>query len=384
MKDNIQIPDELRIAVKVIKKAILQSQYRAAKSVNREQLSLYFGIGRYISEHSGKGFWGKGAIKQISEQLHKELPGMKGFSETSIKKMRQFYEEWSVSIRPPMAVELPQVTNRPPTATDLEVVDYESLLHFRQSISGDLNLEEFVSLSFSHHMEILNKTKTLDERLFYIHEAVINKWDKYLLRDMLKGKLYKHQGEMPNNFAKTMPNTQSALRAIGMFKDEYLLDFINVEEIGARDEADIDEREVEQAIIQNVKNFIMTFGRDFTFVGNQYHLEKFGVEQYPDLLFFNRELAALVCVEIKRGGFKPAYLGQLSAYLRILDSEVKKPYENPSIGIVLCKQANKSFVEFLIQGYENPMGVATYKTMEDVRRVLPTEEELRRVIDEEI
>ena len=384
MKDNIQIPDELRIAVKVIKKAILQSQYRAAKSVNREQLSLYFGIGRYISEHSGKGFWGKGAIKQISEQLHKELPGMKGFSETSIKKMRQFYEEWSVSIRPPMAVELPQVTNRPPTATDLEVVDYESLLHFRQSISGDLNLEEFVSLSFSHHMEILNKTKTLDERLFYIHEAVINKWDKYLLRDMLKGKLYKHQGEMPNNFAKTMPNTQSALRAIGMFKDEYLLDFINVEEIGARDEADIDECEVEQAIIQNVKNFIMTFGRDFTFVGNQYHLEKFGVEQYPDLLFFNRELAALVCVEIKRGGFKPAYLGQLSAYLRILDSEVKKPYENPSIGIVLCKQANKSFVEFLIQGYENPIGVATYKTMEDVRRVLPTEEELRRVIDEEI
>ena len=172
MEDNIQLPDELRIAVKVIKKAILQSQYRAAKSINREQLSLYFGIGRYISEHSGKGFWGKGAIKQISEQLHKELPGMKGFSETSIKKMRQFYEEWSASIRPPLAGELPQVTNRPPTATDLEVVDYESLLHFRQPIAGDLNLEEFVSLSFTHHMEILNKTKTLDERLFYIHIAL--------------------------------------------------------------------------------------------------------------------------------------------------------------------------------------------------------------------
>ena len=247
-----------------------------------------------------------------------------------------------------------------------------------------MNIEEFLGLCFTHHIEILNKTEKLEERLFYIHEAVTNKWDKYLLRDMLKGKIYEHQGEMPNNFAKTMPSTQSALRAIEMFKDEYLLDFINVEEIGARDEADVDEREVEQAIIQNVKNFIMTFGRDFAFVGNQYHLEKFGVEQYPDLLFFNRELAALVCVEIKRGGFKPAYLGQLSAYLRILDSEVKKPYENPSIGIVLCKQANKSFVEFLIQGYENPMGVATYKTMEDVRRVLPTEEELRRVIDEEI
>ena len=169
MKEGLQLSDELRSAVKAIKKAILQSQYRAAKDVNREQLSLYFGIGRYISEHSGKSYWGKGAIKKISEQLHKELPGMKGFSETSIKKMRQFYEEWAPSIRPPMAVELPQL-----------------------------------------------------------------------------------------------------------------------------------------------------------------------------------------------------------------------PYENPSIGIILCKQANKSFVEFLIQGYDNPMGVATYKTMEDVRKVLPTKEELRRVMDEEI
>lgn len=386
MKENIHLSNELRNAVKVIKNAILQSQYLAAKSVNREQLSLYFGIGRYISEHSGKGFWGKGAIKQISEQLHKELPGMKGFSESSLKNMRQFYEEWSITIiRQPLAGQLPTDERQVPTANTLDVIDATSLMQVnRQPTAGEMNMEEFLGLCFTHHMEILNKAKTLDERLFYIHEAVINKWDKYLLRDMLKGNLYKHQGEMPNNFTKTMPSTQSALRAIGMFKDEYLLDFINVEEIGARDEADVDEREVEQAIIQNVKNFIMTFGRDFTFVGNQYHLEKFGVEQYPDLLFFNRELAALVCVEIKRGGFKPAYLGQLSAYLRILDSEVKKPYENPSIGIVLCKQANKSFVEFLIQGYDNPMGVATYKTADDVRRVLPSEEELRRVIDEEI
>lgn len=181
-----------------------------------------------------------------------------------------------------------------------------------------------------------------------------------------------------------MPDTRTALQAIETFKDEYLLDFINVEEIGERDKGDIDEREVEKAIVHNVKNFIMTFGRDFTFVGNQYHLEKYGHEAYPDLLFYNRELAALVVVELKRGEFKPAYLGQLSAYLRILDSEVKKPFENPSVGIILCKQADKNFVEFLIQGYDNPMGVATYKTADDVRKVLPTEEELRRVMDEKL
>ena len=310
---------------------------------------------------------------------------MRGFSGTSIKKMRQFYEEWAEIIQPPMAVNLLEESNRPPMATDLEDVDYTLLMSpNRQLMDANLDINAFIGIGFTHHIEILNKTKSIKERCFYIHQAYVNQWDKYHLRDMLKADIYHHQGELPNNFVKTMPDTQTALQAIEMFKDEYLLDFINVEEIGERDKADMDEREVEQAIVHNVKNFIMTFGRDFTFVGNQYHLEKYGHAVYPDLLFYNRELAALVVVELKRGDFKPAYLGQLSAYLRILDSEVKKPFENPSIGIVLCKQADKSFVEFLIQGYENPMGVATYKTVEDVRKVLPSEEELRRVMDGEV
>ncbi len=136
--------------------------------------------------------------------------------------------------------------------------------------------------------------------------------------------------------------------------------------------------------MQNVKNFIMTFGKDFTFVGNQYRLEKFGVEEYPDLLFFNRELAALVCVELKDGPFKPAYLGQLAAYLRILDDEVRKPNENPSIGIILCRSANKKFVEYVIQDYDRPMGVATYKTAADMderlKRLLPSVEDLEKLL----
>ncbi len=128
----------------------------------------------------------------------------------------------------------------------------------------------------------------------------------------------------------------------------------------------------------NIKNFITTFGQDFTFVGNQYHLEKYSTSQWTDLLFFNRELKALVCIELKRGPFKPAYLGQLSAYLRVLDSEIKKPDENPSIGILLCKSADKAFVEFVIQGYNNPMGVATYK--QKIIDVLPDEEELKKLL----
>ena len=381
-------PIDVRQAVDTIKNAILQSQYRAAKVVNREQLSLYFGIGRYVSEHSRKGVWGTGAIERISEQLQKELPGLRGFGSRQIKNMRSFYEEWQKMFDKSAAVaaELPkfdQKRNLPTSSTDLECIDNTLLLaKNRQPLAAEM-MNEFLSVGFTHHIEIITKSKDRQERLFYIHQTCINRWDKYKLREMLKSDLFHHQGNLPNNFSTTMQNAKNALQAIGMFKDEYLLDFINVEELGVRDKADIDERVVEKAIINNVKNFIMTFGRDFAFVGNQYHLEKFGHDEYPDLLFYNRELAALVAVELKQGKFKPAYLGQLSAYLRILDTEVKKPFENPSIGIILCKEADKTFVEFLIQGYDNPMGVATYKSAEDVRKVLPSEEDLRSAMDKE-
>lgn len=380
-------PADVRQAVDTIKNAILQSQYRAAKGVNREQLSLYFGIGRYVSERSRWKFWGTGAIERISEQLQKELPGLRGFGSRQIKNMRSFYEEWHKTLDKSAAVaaDLPKFArkrNFSTESTDLEGIDYTLLLaQNQQPMVADM-MNEFLSISFTHHIEIITKSKDLQERLFYIHQTFINHWDKNKLRDMLKSDLYHHQGKLPNNFTNTMHSTKNALQAIGMFKDEYLLDFINVEELGVRDKADIDERVVEKAIVNNVKNFIMTFGRDFAFVGNQYHLEKFGHDEYPDLLFYNRELTALVAVELKQGAFKPAYLGQLSAYLRILDSEVKKPFENPSIGIVLCKEADKTFVEFLIQGYDNPMGVATYKSAEDVRKVLPSEEDLRKAMEE--
>ena len=175
-----------------------------------------------------------------------------------------------------------------------------------------------------------------------------------------------------------------ARKAVMMFKDSYSLDFINTEEIGERDKEDIDERVVEQKIVHNIKNFIMTFGTDFTFVGNQYHLEVYGVEFFPDLLFYNRDLNALVVVELKIGEFKTSYLSQLSTYLRILDDHVKKPHENPSLGIVLCKSANKDFVEYVIQDYKKPMGVATYKTAEDMperlRKALPDIDDLKKLI----
>lgn len=159
-----------------------------------------------------------------------------------------------------------------------------------------------------------------------------------------------------------------------------------MEDIDAEDE-DVDEKVVEQRIVQNIKRFIMTLGRDFTFVGNQYHLEIYGEEMKSDLLFFNRELNALVAIELKKGKFKPAYLGQLYAYMQVLDDKVRKPHENPSIGIVLCRYANHAYAEYAVRDYNKPMGVSTYKTLSDMptamRETLPDIEELKKLMEEE-
>lgn len=152
-----------------------------------------------------------------------------------------------------------------------------------------------------------------------------------------------------------------------------------------RDSIDVDERVVEKEIVNKVKNFIMTIGRDFTFMGNQQLLDVYGVEHFPDLLFFNRELNAMVVIELKTSEFKTSYLGQLMGYLTILDEKVRKPHENPSIGIVLCKSANREYVEFMVRDYTKPMGVATYKTADEMpehlRKALPSQEELAKLME---
>ena len=369
---------ELSNAVRTIKGAILQSQQRALAAINQEQLVLYYGIGRFISMNTRNKNWGKGFIEGISEQLRKELPGLRGFSAASLRKMRTFYEEWQM-LSDNSFVE----TNRLTNADNNSFVGTNELPTVQFKIDANFPIVAFMNIGFTHHYTIISKVKDVEQRKFYIQLASNTNAKVEELELMITDDLYSHQGDLPNNFKKTIPDQLQAYRAITMFKDEYLLDFINTEELFIRDK-DRDERMIEQRIVQNVKEFIMTFGKDFTFVGNQYHLEKFGVEEFPDLLFFNRELAALVCVELKDGPFRTSYLGQLAGYLRILDDEVRKPNENPSIGIILCKSANKKFVEYVIQDYDKPMGVATYKTTADMderlKRLLPPVEELEKLL----
>lgn len=241
----------------------------------------------------------------------------------------------------------------------------------------------FLSISSTHHSVILTKAKEWDDRLFYIQFAADNKVTADGLEDIIKKDLYHHQGKMPNNFLSTIPDYKQAYRAIQMFKDDYLLDYINVEELGMHEE-EVDERVIENSIVHNIKNFIMTFGKGFTFNGSQVHYDKLGHDHWIDLLFYNRDLRRLVVFELKRGAFKTAYLAQLSGYLRILNDDDRREGEEPPIGIILCKSADKAYVEYIMQDFRQPMGVATYKTAdemdEELLKVLPQKEELRNLL----
>jgi predicted nuclease of restriction endonuclease-like (RecB) superfamily len=381
-------------AAEIIKDAIVRSRYQAAKLVNKELLGLYYAVGRYVSENSRVGAWGKGAIRQLSDSLQSELPGLRGFSESSIKRMREFYEQWFVvfSNRPLSMGEIELVQNSENereqnslvlavSSANGAVVDLSLLSrHLNGFAMLDFSADEFIRVGFTHHSEILAKEKSLSGRLFYIAQCAAAFWTVDALKSYLRGDLYARRGAMPNNFLQTLPELEQARRAIRAFKDEYFLDFINIE-----DEVDPDERLLERGIIANIKQFILTFGNKFCFIGNQYRVVAFDKEFYIDLLFFNRELRCLVAVELKSAEFKPAHLGQLNFYLSALDEFVKQTDEAPSIGILLCKEANRNIVEFAVRDYTKPMGVATYRTRnempEEWQKALPDADEMVKLLD---
>ncbi|MBQ7471165.1 MAG: DUF1016 family protein [Prevotella sp.] len=376
-------------AVEIIKTAILQSQARAAKAVNQEQLALYYGIGRYISDNTRNKNWGTGAIETISKRLRLELPGLRGFGVSSLKNMRIFYEAWQMmEPNSPIAIgELEGGTSKMEGKSP-EAIDNQGDVIRQLPLANLPNfpLAEFLSISFTHHIRILENAKDIDERLFYIRYCHNYKPTTDDLPGIIKKQdLYHHQDKMPNNFLATIPDYKQAYRAIRMFKDEYLLDFINVEELGMHDE-DIDESVIESNIVHNVKNFIMTFGRGFTFSGSQVHFDKLGHDHWIDLLFFNRDLNRTVVFELKNGKFKVGYLAQLSAYLRILNDDDRRDHEEAPVGIILCKNADKDYAGYIMQDFRQPMGVATYKTADEMDpellKALPPKEELQRVFKE--
>ena len=350
-----------------LRQNIIQSRYIAAKLANKEQLLLYFKTGKMLSEKITAEKWGAKVLEQISEDLQKALPGLKGFSYRNLMKMKQLSDEYSsFLILPSPTAELGESS----IGSSLSIQS----VSIRPSLTTQLP-ESWFKISFTHHILLINKCKSLDERLFYIEQAATQFWSVQVLEHHINANLYKHQGKIANNFTTTLPGAIKA-NALQVFQDEYLFDFISLEET--------DERVIEGQLVSNIKNMIMTLGKGFSFIGNQYRLEIDGEEFFIDLLFFNRHLQCLVAFELKRGKFKPEYAGQLNFYLNVLDDKVRLPHENPSIGIILCKEKNNTIVEFAVRTIDKAMGVATYRTTKqlpkEMKGILPDAGELAKLL----
>ena len=369
--ESLMITHDYLQAVKALKDAITQSRYRAIQHVNKEVLYLNYAIGRFISINSRSAKWGSNAIKIISELLQKEMPGLRGYSESNIKMMRTFYEEWKDVFE-----------NRQLPIDDFYTLNI-SELEIRQLTTGDFTEEEmeaFLNVGFTNHSLILSKTKTLEERMFYIKRCAVEFWNNEVTKYHLNENLYEKEGKIhQTNFEKTLVEPKFKQKALQSFKDEYMMDFVNV-----ADNDDVDERLIENEIIRNIKNFIMAFGSDFAFIGNQFRIEVSGKEYFVDLLFYSRRLRSLVAFELKRGEFKPEYTGKLNFYLAALDKYVKLPDENPSIGVILCKSKEEEIVELSFSDTSKPMGVATYRTSKELparlREALPDMEDLKKLM----
>lgn len=343
---------EITRHVKTLKTLILHSRYVAARQANAEMLKLYFVIGAYVSEHSRKGKWGTGVIEAISEQLSRELPGLRGFSARNMRDMRRFCEEWTESaIWQPLAAKLEsgKLEVLQPAADEL----------------GQFDLGAFLSIGFTHHMIIISKCKTAEERLFYIRRCAAGFWSKDALKQHLAANEYATEGHAVNNFALTIPDDKQVGRAVQAFRSEYLLDFVNIVDLNETEE-ERDEPEWMMEMVMKVKDLIQALGDDFCFMNVKKRFVVEDEEFYSDLVFYHRALKCMVAIELKKGKFKPAYLSQLSFYLSCLDKYVKRDDENPSIGLVLCHEMKRGVVELAVRDMARPIGVATYRSSADV------------------
>ncbi len=354
--------------IKQLKQRILASRYLVAKMANAESLRLYFTIGHDLDTEIKQNAWGDKILDAVAARLQQELPGLRGFSASNLKKMRLFYSAWKPvnEISSSLTNQLEYSTNEVGSSSTNQL---ENTYFFK-----------FTSIGFTHHIEIVLKTETVEDRWYYINQSAINFWTVRHLRKELVNKSHLNQINRSNNFKQVLPNEISN-KAIRAFKDQYLLDYVNVEDT----DDEIDERVLERELVLNIKKFLMSLGNDFSFMGNQYRILVAEEEYFIDLLFFHRGLQSLIAFELKRGKFKPEYVGKMNFYLSALDDLVRKPHENPSIGIILCKEKDNKKVEYSFRDFSKPMGVAQYKTSEtlppQLKNALPDAETLKKLMD---
>ena len=324
--------------VKEIKSKILSSQYEALKAVNKALISLYWDIGKNIVEKQEQFGWGKSVVKNLSYELQKEFVGMKGFSVQNLWNMRQFY---------------------------LEYYKNEKL----QTLSREIG--------WSHNVIIFQKCKDELEREFYIKMVIKFGWTYRVLDNHIANKSYEKYLLNQTNFDNTIAEKYKHQAKLSV-KDEYNFSFLELEK-------NHNEHELEIGLINKIRAFLNEMGTDFTFVGNQYKIEVDDEPYFIDLLLYHRRLKSLIAIELKIGKFKPEYAGKMSFYLSVLNDTIKLPDENPSIGIIICKEKKRTTVEYALKENNQPIGIATYKLTgslpNDLKGLLPTPSEISQRLE---
>lgn len=331
MPEKPTLPNDYNNTLVEIKERVKKSRYSSLRAVNKELIKLYWDIGRVVSEKTKAG-WGSGVVKTLAGDLQAEFAGVKGFSSSNISYMKAFYETYQY---------IPNI----------------------QQVVGEL--------PWGQNIVLFTKVKDSKERAFYAQMCLDNGWSRLSLTKNIKDDIYSRYLNNQNNFTKTISVDKKAEIA-WQFKDEYNLDFLSLED-------EHKEKELEEAILKHMSKTLSQFGKDFCFMGRQFRLELSDKEYFIDLLFYHRKLKCLVAIELKSTEFEPRHSQQLNWYLHLLDKQVKYEDDNPSIGILLCRDKDRITVEYALEMATNPMGVATYsysQLPEEVAKYLPNEQEL--------
>jgi predicted nuclease of restriction endonuclease-like (RecB) superfamily len=308
-----------------LKQRVEAARVRAATSVNRELVTLYWQIGREILDRQQREGWGAGVIDQLARDLKAAFPDMRGFSPRNLKYMRALAQAWP----------------------DVEFVQQPA-----------------AQLPWFHLCTLLDKVKDQEQRSWYADKTLEHGWSRQVLTMQIETAAHARAGSAVTNFKETLPPPQSDL-ARDALKDPYIFDFLGLTE-------DAQERDIEQALTRHITRFLLELGAGFAFVGRQYRLDVGGDEFFIDLLFYHLKLRCYVVVELKTTPFRPEYAGQLNFYLSAIDAQVKAPDDQPTIGLLLCKEKNRFVAEYALRGVAKPMGVAEYQLLRQVPESLET------------
>lgn len=314
------LPADYAAFLTAVKDRVRTAQYAALKSVNTELVGLYWDIGRMIVERQSGGTWGKAVVQKLAEDLQSEFPGVSGFSASNLWRMKGLVDAYQ---------------------------DHEKLAPLVREIA------------WSHNLVILEQCNDPLEREFYLRMTRKFGWSKSVLIHQIENQSYEKSLLGQTNFDRALTPKLRAQAKLAV-KDEYTFDFL---ELGDKH----DERELERALIAKIEDFLRAMGGMFAFMGSQFRLEVEGNEYFIDLLLFHRRLRCLVAIELKIGTFKPEFVGKMQFYLTALDRQVRQRDENPSIGIILCKDKKRTVVEYALHDARKPIGVATYQ----IRKTLP-------------